>query len=88
MYKNAETATLEALKMQAIGITVTLHSFLQASDIERIKKQESTIFSEILLDERWEGIAFVALYSMDGTIILHSNPALMGKKIEKINCYI
>ena len=84
MYKNAETATLEALKMQAIGITVTLHSFLQASDIERIKKQESTIFSEILLDERWEGIAFVALYSMDGTIILHSNPALMGKKIEKI----
>jgi len=38
MYKNAETATLEALKMQAIGITVTLHSFLQASDIERIKK--------------------------------------------------
>lgn len=84
MYKNAETATLEALKMQAIGITVTLHSFLQASDIEKIKKQESTIFSEILLDERWEGIAFVALYSMDGTIILHSNPALMGKKIEKI----
>jgi len=78
MYKNAETATLEALKMQAIGITVTLHSFLQASDIERIKKQESTIFSEILLDERWEGIAFVALYSMDGTIILHSNPALNG----------
>jgi len=68
--------------MQAIGITITLNSVLQASDMEI--KRDNTIFSEILLDERWEGVAFIALYSRDGNVVLHSNPALIGQKIHEV----
>ena len=67
--------------MQAIGITITLNSFLQESGVERLKG--STVFSEILLDERWQGVAFIALYSNDGMIILHSNPEMIGKRMEE-----
>ncbi|GAB5045855.1 ATP-binding protein [Thermodesulfovibrio sp. TK110] len=70
--------------MQAIGITITLNSVLQTSEIEKIKKQSSTIFSEILLDERWEGVAFIALYSKEGNVVFHSNPALIGQKIQEV----
>lgn len=80
IYKNAESATKQALQMQAIGITITLKALIQASDIETLKLQGSSIFSEILLDEKWQGVAFIALYSMDGKIVLHSNPELIGEK--------
>lgn len=82
IYKNAEEATLQALQMQAIGITITLNGFLQESGIEKLK--ESAVFSEILLDERWQGVAFISLYSAHGTVILHSNPVLIGKRMEEV----
>lgn len=68
--------------MQAVGITITLNSFLQTSNIEELKRESGKIFSEILLNEQWEGVAFVALYDSAGRVILHSNPLLIGSKTE------
>lgn len=87
LYKNAERATLQSLQMQAIGITITLNSFLQALNIEELKIKGGTIFSEILLNERWEGVAFIALYNKEGAVILHSNPALIGQKIQEASIF-
>ena len=84
IYRNAESATEQALKMQAIGIAITLNSVLQNSGIEKLKRQGSTIFSEILIDERWQGVAFIALYSNEGKVIFHSNPALIGQKFQEV----
>ncbi len=84
LYENAIKATEEALKMQALGITITLNSFIQNLSIERLQLEGSDIMSKMLLDERWEGIAFLALYDKNGTVILHSNPALIGKIFEDI----
>ncbi|MCX7988873.1 MAG: ATP-binding protein [Thermodesulfovibrio sp.] len=84
LYKNANEATEEALKMQALGITVTLDSFIQNLSIKKIQIDGSNIMSEMLLDDRWEGIAFLALYDEKGKVILHSNPALIGKIFDEI----
>ncbi|MDI1471053.1 MAG: ATP-binding protein [Thermodesulfovibrio sp.] len=84
IYRNAEQATEQSLKMQAIGITITLNSVLQNSDIKELKRQGSTIFSEILIDERWEGVAFISLYSSEGKVVFHSNPALIGQKFQEV----
>ena len=84
LYKNAVVATEEALKIQALGISITLNSFIQNLSLERLQKEGSRIMSEMLIDEKWEGIAFIALYDKDGTIVLHSNPALINKVFEDI----
>jgi two-component system sensor histidine kinase HydH len=38
IYRNAEQATEQSLKMQAIGITITLNSVLQNEDIVELKR--------------------------------------------------
>lgn len=70
--------------MQALGITVTLNSFIQNLSIQQMKIEGKSIMSEMLLDDRWEGIAFLALYDEKGEVILHSNPLLIGKKTDDI----
>ncbi len=70
--------------MQALGITVTLNSFIQNLSIQQLKIEGKSIMSEMLLDDRWEGIAFLALYDEKGEVILHSNPLLIGKKTDDI----
>lgn len=81
-YKNAKIAAENALKMQAMGIAITIQSFLQSLELEEIKDLDYALFSEIILNEKWEGVAFISLYDEKGTIVLHSNPELIGKKIE------
>lgn len=39
------------------------------------------IFKDIILSERWEGIAFLAFYDREGVTILHSNEKLINTKI-------
>jgi two-component system sensor histidine kinase HydH len=84
LYKNALEATEQSLRMQALGITVTLNSFIQNLSIQQLKIEGKSIMSEMLLDDRWEGIAFLALYDEKGEVILHSNPLLIGKKTDDI----
>ncbi len=84
LYKNARNATEEALKMQAIGITVTLNSLIQNLNPNQLQTEGSIIMSQMLIDERWEGIAFLALYDIEGKVVLHSNPLLIGKQFKEI----
>ncbi|PMP69192.1 MAG: hypothetical protein C0190_00325 [Thermodesulfobacterium geofontis] len=81
-YKNTKIAAENSLKMQAMGIAITVQSFLQSLELEEIKVLDYALFSEIILNEKWEGVAFISLYDEKGNIILHSNPELIGKKIE------
>ena len=83
-YKNTKLAAEDALKMQALGIAITLQSFLQSVELENLRNLDYKIFSEIILNEKWEGVAFISLYDENGYIILHSNPDLIGKKIELV----
>ncbi|MCU4138663.1 MAG: Signal transduction histidine kinase [Thermodesulfobacteria bacterium] len=83
-YKNTKLTAEDALKMQALGIAITLQSFLQSVELENLRNLDYKIFSEIILNEKWEGVAFISLYDENGYIILHSNPDLIGKKIELI----
>ena len=83
-YKNTKLTAEDALKMQALGIAITLQSFLQSVELENLRNLDYKIFSEIILNEKWEGVAFISLYDENGYIILHSNPDLIGKKIELV----
>lgn len=72
------------LKMQALGITVSINSLLKNLSINIIRSEGANIMSQMIIDERWEGIAFLALYSESGEVVLHSNPNLIGKRFEEI----
>lgn len=81
-YKNTKIAAENALKMQAMGIAITIQSFLQSLELEELNELDYAVFSKIILNERWEGVAFISLYDESGNIILHSNPDLIGKKVK------
>lgn len=78
LYNNAEYSVEQSLKMQSLAVTITLSSLLQSLEPTKFKEEGSRILSQILIDERWEGIAFVGLYDKEGRIALHSNPHLIG----------
>ncbi|MCS7164189.1 MAG: ATP-binding protein [Thermodesulfovibrio sp.] len=70
--------------MQASGITITLNSLIQNLNMEKLQIEGSLIMSQILLDERWQSVAFLAVYDKEGRVVLHSNPSLIGKKFNEI----
>ncbi|MCX7914312.1 MAG: ATP-binding protein [Thermodesulfovibrionales bacterium] len=76
-YKNALTAYEDSMKLHALGIALTLEPTL--SDI---LNRERNIFAEIIKEGRWEGIAYIALYTSEGLTIKHSNENLINKKID------
>lgn len=83
--KNALKAVEDSLKLQALGIAVSLEASLKDNYELRIKNSElrkqKNIFKEIITEGKWEGIAFIALYDKTGRIILHSNENLIGRRI-------
>lgn len=81
-YKNLEKTLNASLRLQAIGLEIALQSLFKAFDLSLLRENRS-FFSELLLNERWEGVAFIALYDKDKTLLLHSNPDLIGQKIER-----
>ncbi|WP_333655895.1 two-component system sensor histidine kinase NtrB [Dissulfurispira sp.] len=81
-YKNSKKAAEDSLNLQALGIAVSLETSLNNSD--ELRKQKN-IFKEIITEGRWEGIAFIALYDKNGTIILHSNENLIGRQARDRN---
>ncbi len=76
-YKNSLKAAEDFLKLQALGIAVSL----EASMSKGIAEKEN-IFRDIITEGRWEGIAFIALYDKNGTTILHSNENLIGRQVK------
>lgn len=80
-YQNIRKTLDTGLKLQAIGVEITLKSLIKNFGLDLIKK-EKNFFAELLLGEEWEGVAYVAIYDTEGKILLHSNPELIGTKIQ------
>ncbi|MFN3406281.1 MAG: sensor histidine kinase [Caldimicrobium sp.] len=80
-YKSYQKTLVTSLMLQSIGLNVALQSFLKDFSLSYLQKNPS-LFSELLLNEKWEGVAFIAFYDKNKTILLHSNPELIGKKID------
>lgn len=78
-YRNAINAADNFLRSQALGIAASLDT-----TISRYGTKEN-IFKDIISEGRWEGIAFIALYSRGGLTLLHSNENLINKKIDDID---
>lgn len=85
-YNNSVKGAESSLELQSTGIAVSLEASIKDSDVLRIKSDESNkrknIFKEIITEGRWEGIAFIALYDITGTTVLHSNENLIGRQVQ------
>ena len=64
------------MSAQAVAISTTLEVSLTRYGLRQ------DIFKDIILNERWEGIAFLAFYGSEGTILLHSNEKMINKKLD------
>ncbi len=76
IYRNSLKAAEESLKLEALGMAVSLEPSLQEAHLKE------GIFKEIVADSSWEGIAFIALYDKSGLTLLHSNKNLVGRRID------
>jgi len=74
-YRTALTASEAFLKAQSMALSSTIEASLTRYGL----RQE--IFKDIILSERWEGIAFLAFYDREGVTILHSNEKLINTRI-------
>jgi len=61
-YQNTKKAGEDTLKMQAMGIAITLQSFLQSAELENLSDLDYGFFFDIILNQELEGIAFISLY--------------------------
>ncbi|MGE5300203.1 MAG: histidine kinase dimerization/phospho-acceptor domain-containing protein, partial [Acidobacteriota bacterium] len=73
-YRNAGRAADDFLRAQALGIAASLDTTLARYGTG------DNIFKDIIQSEQWEGIAYLALYGEDGTVVLHSNKNMIGRK--------
>lgn len=75
-YRASLNASESFMSAQAVAISTTLEVSLTRYGLRQ------DIFKDIILNERWEGIAFLAFYGSEGTILLHSNEKLINKKLD------
>lgn len=69
-------AVENSLKLHALGIAISLESALSRIDLQK------NIFSDIVDEGKWEGIAFISLYNEKGVTIMHSNADLINKVVD------
>ncbi len=75
-YRNAKTAFEDSLKLHALGIVISLEPSLARTN------NTENIFSDIVSEGRWEGIAYLGLYNSKGVTIKHSNQNLINKVVD------
>ncbi|MFZ5997161.1 MAG: ATP-binding protein [Nitrospirota bacterium] len=87
-YRSAVTAAGDSLRLQALGIAVSLeaslkdHSGLPVVDGKLpASGNRNNLFKDIIAEGKWEGIAFIALYDREGMTLLHSNENLIGRRV-------
>ncbi len=80
-YKNIQRTLEISLKLQALSLESVLQSLLKTFNLELLKTKRD-FFSELLLSERWEGVAYILLYDQNRIILLHSNLDLIGRRLE------
>ncbi len=76
-YRNSINAAEDSLKLQTLGIAVSLEASLSKTSL-----RSENIFKDIITEGKWEGIAFIALYDKSGTTLLHSNENLIGRQVQ------
>lgn len=82
-YRNALTAAESSLKLQALGIAVSLEVSLRNAEEDQTANLDrgQNIFKDIIMQGGWEGIAFISLHDRTGFVLLHSNENLIGKQV-------
>ncbi|MBA4373936.1 MAG: hypothetical protein C0402_13890 [Thermodesulfovibrio sp.] len=75
-YRSALQGSGDALKLMALGVAVSLEATLS-----RMEKGRETLFSDIITEGRWEGLAFIALCDQQGRTLLHSNVHLINRRM-------
>ncbi len=74
IYKISIEGSRNLLETRAIDIAVNIGFTLERLGLKK------DLFTDLLADDRWADLAFIALYDQEGNIVLHSNPNLMGRK--------
>ncbi|MGC9022279.1 MAG: hypothetical protein ACP5J5_04085, partial [Dissulfurimicrobium sp.] len=82
-YKISIDGARNLMEKRAVDIAVNI-----GITLDRFGFKEE-FFEELIRSERWRDLAFLSLYDQEGTIILHSNPKLLGREqkdeyIEKV----
>lgn len=78
-HRISREASRNLLEKSALGIAVNVGITLEKLGVE------PTVLKQFLQEAKNEEIAFLAFYDEDGTIILHSNEKLRGRKIADDN---
>ncbi len=73
-YRISIEGSTHLLETRAIDIAVNIGFTLERLGIR------NDLFPELVTKDTYENLAFLALYDEDGTILLHSNPSLVGRK--------
>jgi two-component system sensor histidine kinase HydH len=72
-YRISIDGSKNLLETRAVDIAVNL-----GFTLERLGLKED-LFPELVRSARWDDLAFLAFYDQDGTVLLHSNPHLVGR---------
>ncbi len=74
IYKISIEGSRNLLETRAIDIAVNIGFSLERLGLKK------NLLSDLVADDRWADLAFLALYDKMGNIVLHSNPNLMGRR--------
>ena len=79
IYKISIEASKDLLETRAVDIAVNV-----GFSLERLGLKEE-LFPSLVGRDRWDNLAYLALYDERGNILLHSNPLLIGRNSEDEN---
>jgi two-component system sensor histidine kinase HydH len=73
IYRISIEGSKNLLENRAVDIAVSV-----GFTLERIGLRNE-LFPELVATDRWDDLAFLVLYDQDGTVLLHSNPLMVGR---------
>ena len=74
-YRISMQGAKNLLETRAIDVAVNIGFTLERLGLR------SDMFEELLSSDQWEHLAFLTLFDKDGTILIHSNQVLSGRRI-------
>jgi two-component system sensor histidine kinase HydH len=80
IYRISIEGSKNLLENRAVDIAVSL-----GFTLERIGLRNE-LFPELVATDKWDDLAFLVLYDQNGTVLLHSNPLMVGRS--QIDSYV
>jgi two-component system sensor histidine kinase HydH len=80
IYRISIEGSKNLLENRAVDIAVSL-----GFTLERIGLRDE-LFPELVATDKWDDLAFLVLYDQNGTVLLHSNPLMVGRS--QIDSYV